>query len=81
MEKLEFASWYGLWGPKNMPPELVAKIEQQTAKILADPGVKQRLSTLGFEPRPLPADKFAQFIAKEMATYSGIIKDANIKME
>jgi len=81
MEKLEFASWYGLWGPKNMPPDLVAKIEQQTAKILADPDVKQRLSTLGFEPRPLAADKFAQFIAREMATYSGIIKDANIKME
>jgi tripartite-type tricarboxylate transporter receptor subunit TctC len=81
MNKLEFSSWYGLWGPKNMPPDLVTKIQEQTAKVLADPEVKQRLSTLGFEARPMPADQFAKFIDKEMATYSKIISDANIKME
>jgi tripartite-type tricarboxylate transporter receptor subunit TctC len=81
MEKLEFVSWYGLWGPKNMPPDLVTKIQEQTAKALADPEVKQHLSTLGFEARPMPADQFAKFIDKEMATYSKIISDANIKME
>jgi tripartite-type tricarboxylate transporter receptor subunit TctC len=81
MDKLEFSSWYGLWGPKNMPPDLVAKIQDATAKVLADPQVKQRLSTLGFDARPMPADEFAKFIAKEMATYSKIISDANIKME
>jgi tripartite-type tricarboxylate transporter receptor subunit TctC len=81
MEKLEFVSWYGLWGPKNMPPDLVTKMEQQTAKVLADPEMKQRLNMLGFEPRPLPSSEFAQFIAKEMTVYSRIIKDADIKME
>jgi tripartite-type tricarboxylate transporter receptor subunit TctC len=81
MKKLEFSSWYGLWGPKSMPPDLVTKIQEQTAKVLADPEVKERLSTLGFEARPMPADQFAKFIDKEMATYSKIISDANIKME
>jgi tripartite-type tricarboxylate transporter receptor subunit TctC len=81
MDKLEFSSWYGLWGPKNMPADLVMKIQEQTAKVLADPQVKQRLSTLGFDARPMPAAEFAKFIDKEMATYSKIISDANIKME
>ncbi|HEY2535057.1 MAG TPA: tripartite tricarboxylate transporter substrate binding protein [Xanthobacteraceae bacterium] len=81
MNKLEFASWYGLWGPKNTPSELVAKIQQHTAEVLADPEVKQRLNTLGFEARPMPADEFAKFIDEEMANYSKIIRDANIKME
>jgi tripartite-type tricarboxylate transporter receptor subunit TctC len=81
MNKLEFESWYGLWGPKNMPPDLVTKIQQQTAKVLADPEVRQRLSVLGFEARSMPAAEFAKFIDKEMATYSKIISDANIKME
>ena len=81
MDKLEFSSWYGLWGPKDMPPDLVMKIEQQTAKVLADPEVKQRLSTLGFDARSMPPDEFAKFIDKEMAIYSKIISDANIKME
>ncbi len=81
MDKLEFSSWYGLWGPKNMPADLVTKIEQQTAKVLADPQVKQRLDTLGFDARSMPPDAFAKFIDKEMATYSKIISDANIKTE
>ncbi len=81
MDKLEFSSWYGLWGPKNMPADLVTKIEQQTAKVLADPQVKQRLNTLGFDARSMPPDAFAKFINKEMATYSKIISDANIKTE
>jgi tripartite-type tricarboxylate transporter receptor subunit TctC len=81
MDKLEFSSWYGLWGPKSMPPDLVARIQQQTAKVLADPQVKQRLSTLGFDARSMPPDEFAKFIDKEMAAYSKIISDANIKME
>jgi tripartite-type tricarboxylate transporter receptor subunit TctC len=81
MDKLEFSSWYGLWGPKNMPADLVTKIEQQTAKVLADPQVKQRLNTLGFDARAMPPEEFAKFIDKEMAIYSKIISDANIKME
>jgi tripartite-type tricarboxylate transporter receptor subunit TctC len=81
MDKLEFSSWYGLWGPKNMPPDLVTKLQDATAKVLADPQVRQRLSTLGFDARPMPAAEFAKFIDKEMATYSKIISDANIKME
>jgi tripartite-type tricarboxylate transporter receptor subunit TctC len=81
MDKLEFSSWYGLWGPKNMPADLVTKIQEQTAKVLADPQVKQRLSTLGFDARPMAAAEFTKFIDREMATYSKIISDANIKME
>lgn len=81
LEKLEFVSWYGLWGPKNMPPELVAQIQDQTAKVLADPDVKRRLAVLGFEAKSSTSDEFAKFIDKEMATYSKIIKDANIKAE
>ncbi len=81
LEKLEFVSWYGLWGPKNMPPELVAKIQERTAKVLAEPEVKQRLGVLGFEAKSSTPDAFARFIDKEMATYAKIIKDANIKAE
>jgi tripartite-type tricarboxylate transporter receptor subunit TctC len=81
LEKLEFVSWYGLWGPKNMPPELVADLQEHTAKALADPDVKRRLAVLGFEAKSSTPDEFAKFIDKEMATYSKIIKDANIKAE
>lgn len=81
MEPLDFESWYGLWGPKNMPADLVANIQQKTVEALKDPVVKKRLATLGFEAKSSTPEEFAKFIDKEMATYSKIITDAGIKTE
>ena len=81
LEKLEFVSWYGLWGPKDLPADLVAKIQSHAVKVLAQPEVKQKLGVLGFEAIGTTPAEFAKFIDKEMATYSKIIKDANIKAE
>jgi len=51
------------------------------AGVLAQPDVKARLSTLGFEAIGSTPDKFATFIESEMAKYGKIIHDANIKAE
>ena len=45
----EFVSWYGLWGPKNLPAEISNKLQSEIARILVLPDLKQRLNTLGFE--------------------------------
>jgi tripartite-type tricarboxylate transporter receptor subunit TctC len=77
----EFVSWYGLWGPKNLPTDVSNKLQAETAKILAQPDVRQRLNTLGFEPIGSPADAFAKYIRDEMAKYAAIINDAKIRAE
>ena len=77
----EFVSWYGLWGPKNLPADITAKLQSSIAGILAEPDVKQRLSTLGFEAIGSTPDYFAKFIADEMEKYGKIIRDANIKAQ
>ena len=77
----EFVSWYGLWGPKDLPADITAKLQKSIAAILAQPDVKQRLATLGFEAIGSTPDDFARFITSEMAKYGKIIRDANIKAE
>jgi tripartite-type tricarboxylate transporter receptor subunit TctC len=77
----EFVSWYGLWGPKNLPADISDKLQTQSAKVLALPEVKQRLNALGFEPIGARADAFAKYIHDEMAKYQTIINDAKIKGE
>ncbi len=47
MKGFEFVSWYGLWGPKNLPPDVSAKLQSEIAKIMARPDMKERLSVLG----------------------------------
>jgi tripartite-type tricarboxylate transporter receptor subunit TctC len=81
MKGFEFVSWYGLWGPKNLPPDVTAKLQSEIAKIMARPDMKERLSVLGFEPIASTSEQFAKYIDTEMAKYSKIIKDANLKAE
>jgi tripartite-type tricarboxylate transporter receptor subunit TctC len=77
----EFVSWYGLWGPKNLPADISAKLQSEIAKIMARPDMKARLSLLGFEPIGSTSEYFANYISSEMTKYEKIIKDANIKPE
>jgi tripartite-type tricarboxylate transporter receptor subunit TctC len=81
MTGFEFVSWYGLWAPKNLPPDLVARLQSEVAKIVALPDVKQRLDTLGFEPVGSTTDYFVKYIADEMAKSGKIIDEAKIKAE
>jgi tripartite-type tricarboxylate transporter receptor subunit TctC len=77
----EFVSWYGMWGPKNLPADISGKLQADVARVLALPEVKQRLSTIGFDPIGSGGDRFATYIRDEMAKYEKIIKDAKIKVE
>jgi tripartite-type tricarboxylate transporter receptor subunit TctC len=81
MKGFEFVSWYGLWGPKNLPADISAKLQAEVEKILARPDVKERLHTLGFDPIGSTADQFARYIDTEMAKYSAIITGAKISTE
>jgi tripartite-type tricarboxylate transporter receptor subunit TctC len=76
-----FVSWYGLWGPKNLPADLSNTLQADIAKVLALPDVKQRLNALGFDPIGSGGEQFATYIRDEMAKYEKIIKDAKIKVE
>ena len=81
MKGFEFVSWYGLWGPKNLPADISAKLQADIGKVLALPEVKERLATLGFDPIGTHGEAFAKYIKDEMAKYKKIIKDAKIKVE
>jgi tripartite-type tricarboxylate transporter receptor subunit TctC len=76
-----FVSWYGLWGPKNLPADLSNTLQADIAKVLALPDVKQRSNALGFDPIGSGSEQFATYIRDEMAKYDKIIKDAKIKVE
>ena len=81
MKGFAFVSWYGLWGPKNLPADLSNTLQAEIAKVLALPDVKQRLNALGFEPIGSDGEQFATYIREEMAKYEKIINDAKIKVE
>lgn len=81
MKGFDFASWYGLWGPKGLPAEIVSRLQGEVARIVAMPDVKERLLAQGFEPVGSTTAAFATFIDAESAKYDAIVREAKIKGE
>ena len=81
MTGFDFSSWYGLWGPKDLPADLAAKLQAEVAKALAQCDFKDRLAVLGFEAIGSTAAEFARYIDAESARYGQVIRDAKIKTE
>jgi tripartite-type tricarboxylate transporter receptor subunit TctC len=44
-------TWYGLFGPPNMPRAIVDKWQQDVAKVVAMPDVQERIAAVAAEPR------------------------------
>src|SRR5947208_5095710 len=76
-----FVSWYGLWGPKNLPIDISDKLQTQITKLLASPDVKARLTALGFAPIGTGGERFAGYIREEMAKSEKTIQNAKISGE
>lgn len=77
----DLASWQGLFGPRGMAPEIVAKFYEAAVFALNDPAVKQNLDTFGSEPGGQKPAEFAAFVLREKDKWGAIVRDAKVKPE
>ena len=75
----ESALWVAMWGPAGMSPELVNKINADTRKALADPGVKSKLQSLGNDTLDMSPQEFSKLVRTEMEDYARVLKAAGVK--
>ncbi len=81
LEGFDMASWYGLWGPANMPSELVSRIQQEVVKALKSQQVAKTLGDYDFIVSGSTPDQFKTHIRRESDKYGRLVKAANIKIE
>jgi tripartite-type tricarboxylate transporter receptor subunit TctC len=75
---LELGSWIAMWVPAETPPDVVLTIQQDIAKVLADPQVRESLVSTGQEPiGNSPAEFDAQFKA-DIARFTKVVEQAKI---
>jgi tripartite-type tricarboxylate transporter receptor subunit TctC len=75
----DYTFWNGMLVAAKTPPEIVNRLHQGTMKVLAQPGVIERLKPQGIEPMPLSPAEFDALIAREIATNKAIVKAAGLK--
>ena len=75
----EMSGWNGLFAVRGTPPEIVAKLHSEVAKILRTAEVRQELAALGAEPVGDTPEEFAAFLKADMARWGKIIQDKGIR--
>jgi tripartite-type tricarboxylate transporter receptor subunit TctC len=73
-------NWWGVLLPAGSPKAVVDKLNADTVRALADADVKKRFADLGVEAVSSTPEQFAAFIKEEMAKYTRLIREANIKV-
>jgi tripartite-type tricarboxylate transporter receptor subunit TctC len=77
----EFNSWFTMLAPTGTPPEIVAKLNAEVLKALADPTVREQLAAQGLTPRGSSAEELGAATRAQLAKYAALIKKNGIKAE
>jgi tripartite-type tricarboxylate transporter receptor subunit TctC len=75
------SGWYGFMAPAATPAAIVARLQAEVMRVLADPEVKQKLVVQGLEARPGTAAEFGTFIDDETRRWGEVIRAAGLKGE
>ncbi|HEV7458134.1 MAG TPA: tripartite tricarboxylate transporter substrate binding protein [Roseococcus sp.] len=74
----EIATWYGMWGPKNLPDAIATRMQQAVAAVNATEEARARFTALGAQPVASPPAEFARFVRSEHQRWGRLVRDANI---
>jgi tripartite-type tricarboxylate transporter receptor subunit TctC len=81
MPGLDIQSWWGLWGPKALPPEIIGRIGEVLRTGMFEADVRQRVGTLGIEPLAEVGPDFAAFIRRDFERSEALLRLANFQPE
>ncbi len=77
----EASSWFGLLAPAGTPPDIVNRLQQETAKALALPAVKERLLAQGAIPGGQSPAEFARQIESEIGKWAAVVKASGARVD
>jgi tripartite-type tricarboxylate transporter receptor subunit TctC len=81
LEAVNRMAYYGIYGPKGLPKEVIEKISSAVKKTLEDPAVKQRIEGTGSLIVANTPEQFAAQIAAEFDVYKKVVAQQKLTLE
>jgi len=75
----EASGWYGIGVPRNVPAEVVDKLNKEINASLTDPKLKTRLAELGYATSGGSSIEFGNMISQEIDKWAKVLKFAGLK--
>jgi tripartite-type tricarboxylate transporter receptor subunit TctC len=73
--------WYGMFAPKNTPPEIVKQLNAALANVVADSQIAARLAQDGGLPSPMPVESLGKFLRDDQARWRTMVEAAGLTAE
>ena len=81
LKGFEASSWFGLLAPAGTPPEVVSRIQQEAAKSMGTPAIKEKLLAQGAVPGGNTPQQFSAFIDAEHIKWARVVKISGAKVD
>ena len=81
LEPVNRMAYYGIWGPKGLPAEVVTKVNAAVRQALQDPAVRKRIEETTSIPIGNTPEEFAQQIRAEFEVYKKVVQDRKLTAE
>lgn len=78
---VEVYAWVGLSAPKGTPQNIVARLNSDIRDVLASPEISKRFTDMGMEPLATTPEQFGAFVKQEIARWSPLIRELNIRLD
>jgi tripartite-type tricarboxylate transporter receptor subunit TctC len=73
--------WFGLFLPRGVPAERLARLEAETLAAVRDPAVAARITASGSLPQAMPGEAFGRFVAEETQRLAALVRAAGIRAD
>jgi tripartite-type tricarboxylate transporter receptor subunit TctC len=70
----ESYTWFGLFGPKGLDPQIANAINAAVRKALETPAIRQRLAELGNTPRSETVEQFRATVKNDRVKWAAVVK-------
>jgi len=77
----EVSTWYGLFAPKNTPPNIVAQMTKELQTAMQTPTVKEAWERNGSDVPDVTGAEFAKLVTAEVERWRKVVTEANVKLD
>ena len=77
---VEASTWFGFLVPAKTPAAIVARLSEETARVLNKPDMRERLASAGEQVTPGP-EAFAALLKADHAKWGKLVRESGVKVE
>ena len=81
MPELVVITWYGLFAPAGVKPEIIERLNAEVVRLMNAPETRSRLAKVELDAATSTPAEFAKFVRAESEKWARVIKDANIRVQ